>query len=736
MKTVRTIAVRELKALFDHPTGYILLIVFVAVTDFLYFGQVFLLGAASLRPMLDLQPWIFLFFVPAVTMRSLAEDARTGTLEVVLAQPVTELELLAGKYVGYLSFVLIGLGLTLPIPMGLALGADLHLGVMFSQYVGSALLGAALVAVGVWASSVTPNQITAFILGVAVMFGLILIGLNPLVTGLPASVGSLAANLAVLPHFENINRGVIDLRDAIYFVGLAGLFLAFAYFALAGRRLSRHGQTRRRLQAGTVLLAAIVIVINLFGRYIGGRLDLTPGNAYTLSSATKSLLRSLDDVLTITFYVSDEVPHGLEFLKRDVEDLLRDFRGAGGGKVRVVVLNPDDEEVASQARTAGVQPVQFNVVGEGALSVTEGYLGVTVQYADGLEAIPFVQRSDDLEYQLASYVRALTRTDRSAVGIIDATAAMGSPAGSFSALRQGLDEQYELRTVALEDSTPIADEIRVLVLLGSPPFLSDSQADRFNDFLRRGGGAFIAVSGMAPQQQGFMASPRPVGWNRLLAPYGVSVQPNLVYDLVSNEPIAFPVAGGQVLMNYPFWVRAVSTREASMNRDLEVMLMPWASGIAVTEAARPNTTRLFTTSQAGGIEAGQAFIHPQRDYPRDSLSVRVVAVAATPPGDSAGMGRVVLVGNSDFVSDRYVRSTPSGLLFALNAVDWLAEDEALIAIRSKNRQPPPLAYESEAVRDFVKWGNIVGVPLLLVLLGSLRLVQRRRRMKLRYGAAA
>ena len=728
MNAVRTIAARELRALFDHPTGYILLIVFVAITDFMFFGQVFLLGAASMRPMLDLLPWILLFFVPAVTMRSLAEDLRTGTLELVLAQPVTELELLLGKFVGYLGFVLIGLGLTLPIPMALSLGADLHLGVIVAQYAGSALMAMGLVGVGVWASSVTPNQITAFILAIAVMFALILIGLNPLVTGLPASLGMLAANLSILAHFENINRGVLDLRDIVYFVTLAGVFLGLAYFALLGRRLSKRREARRRLQLGTAMIVATLVVVNLFGRYIGGRLDLTPGNAYTLSSATKTLLADLDELLTITHYVSDEVPHGLEFMKRDIEDLLRDFRRAGDGNVRVVTVDPsEDDETAQAARTAGVQPVQFNVVGDAALSVTEGYLGLALQYADAQEAIPFVQRSDDLEFQLASLIRSMTRTEQQVVGFIEQQTASGA---TYNQFRQALGQQYEVVTLTVEDSTPIRDDIRTLVMAGSPMFLTDSQAIRFSAFFERGGGALVMASGMALQQQGLLASPSPVGWNRILTPFGVSIQPNLVYDLASNDYFPVSVGGSRAFLPYPFWVRAVSTRAAAPNRAVESATFPWVSSIAVSDSAAHMVTPLFTTTEAGGSESGQAMVNPQRDYPQDDLRVEVLSVMVNPlASDSADMqGRVIVVGNSDFLSDGAVQRWPGGYVFALNAVDWLAQDEALIAIRSKNRQPPPLAFESELVRDFAKWGNVVGIPLLLVLLGGFRLVRRRTRI--------
>src|SRR2546430_544339 len=204
MNAIRTIARRELKALFDQPTAYLLLVVFTGLNAYLFWPQVEVYHTASLRPMLDLLPWLLLVLVSAVTMRALAEDTRAGTLEVVLAQPVTELELLVGKYAGQVLFLLIALALTLTIPLGLALGAKLEVGVLIAQYLGAALLTAGLAAVGVWASSVTRNQITAFIVAAAVIFALIFVGYDPLVVGLPPRLGAIAASLGVLSHFSGI----------------------------------------------------------------------------------------------------------------------------------------------------------------------------------------------------------------------------------------------------------------------------------------------------------------------------------------------------------------------------------------------------------------------------------------------------------------------------------------------------------------------------------------------------
>src|SRR5207244_1114607 len=254
-----------------------------------------------------------------------------------------------------------------------------------------------------WASSVTRNQITAFILAVTVTFALILVGLDPLIVGLPPQLGAIAASLGVLSHFSGLGRGVIDLRDAVYFVTLAALFLIFAYVALLSRKLTPQGEALKRLRLGTVLLATTMLVVNLFGRHIGGRIDLTPGNSFTLSRATRQLLRTLPDLVTIKLFASAALPPEVAFLKRDVDDVLSDYRTAGRGKVMLVITDPSADSAAlKEARTLGIPPVQFNVLGQAELQVKEGYLGLAIRYADGVKTMPFVQQTNDLEYRLTS----------------------------------------------------------------------------------------------------------------------------------------------------------------------------------------------------------------------------------------------------------------------------------------------------------------------------------------------
>ena len=741
MKRIWTIALRELRGLLDHPTGYILLLVFLGVNNFLFFRQAYLSGAATIRPMLELMPWLLLFLVPAVTMRALAEDTRTGTLEVVLAQPVSEWEFLIGKYLGSVLFLWLALALTLLVPAGLSLGADLSVGVIVAQYVGAALLIAGMAGVGIWASSLTRNQITAFIISVGVMFVLILVGLDPLIVGLPSALGILAARLGVLSHFTNIGRGVIDLRDVTYFVSLGAVFVMLAYGNLQGLRLSKKGEARKRLRVGVLVLVAATIVVNLLGGYIGGRLDLTPGKAYTLARTTKSLVANLDDFVTIKFFASRQLPPQVAFVKRDVDDVLRDLRSASNGNVRLVEFNPgDDAEARSTARALGIPAVQFNVVGKSRLQIQEGYMGLAIEYAGGTEIIPFVRRTDDLEYQLATAIRGLTHSDeRLVVGLL--TSAQGQmQRPSYQVLQQELSKTYDVRPLSLLGADLSARDFDALILAGHPDSLFADQVEWLEAFFEGGGSAMVMASAMQMDvSQQMVARERSIPWNEAIEQFGVAIQPNMVYDVLSNEPVSLPTQFGRVLTAYPLWVRAVSTGASVVNEQAQSLFLPWTSSIDTSRATPGTVTPLFTTSRGGGIQTAQVLLMPQQQFPQTNLATRLLAVMVQPPADDGDgtdgpRGRLVLVGNSEFVADEQLRSAPENLTFVLNAVDWLAQDESLISIRSKDRTPPPLVLTA-GKRDAVKYANLIGVPIVVILAAMVRLLRRREKTRRVYHPA-
>jgi len=370
MKQVWTVARRELKSFFDQPTAYVLAVAFLGLSLYLAFRSLYAMGSASLRPFFDLLPWLFVVFVPAVAMKSLAEERRSRTLDWLVAQPLGETEIVLGKFLGSWLFVMITLAGTLPMALGVLLSSEADAGIMVAQYVGAALLAAQMIAIGVWASSITRNQITAFILGAAIAFFLVLIGTPIVQIGLPRALGSVANQLSVMSHFQNVARGVVDLRDIIYFASTCGLFILLSVAALSSQRLSHAQDAYKRLRTGTAVIAAGVLMLNLLGGYIRGRIDLTAENLFTLSDGSRDILGGLDDIVNLKLFVSDELPQEIQLTLRDVRDLVADLRGASGGQLITEELNPDEnEEAANEASSLGIFPIEFNVLRDDELQV-------------------------------------------------------------------------------------------------------------------------------------------------------------------------------------------------------------------------------------------------------------------------------------------------------------------------------------------------------------------------------
>lgn len=227
MKNIWTIAVKEWKGYFVSPVAYIYILVFLIVTHWLFLNQFFLMGAATLRPFFAPMPLVFLFFIPAMAMGKWAEEKKQGTLELLFTLPVNTGEVVLGKFLAGLCLLGAALLLTFPLPVTVALLGELDFGPVIGGYLGLLLMGGAYLAIGLWVSSLTDNQIVAFILGVVASFLLFIIG-DPLITNaLPESWIPFLRYAGLGQHFDSIGRGVLDTRDLLYYLSVIGLFLFF-----------------------------------------------------------------------------------------------------------------------------------------------------------------------------------------------------------------------------------------------------------------------------------------------------------------------------------------------------------------------------------------------------------------------------------------------------------------------------------------------------------------------------
>jgi ABC-2 type transport system permease protein len=241
MRAVWIIAKKELSSFFDSLIAYILLTLFLGFTGFFTWmfgnGDVFLVGQASLAVFFKIAFWSLFIFIPAITMRLLAEERKTGTIELLLTKAITDREVVIGKFLAALSLVAIALLFTLLYVITLANIGNLDIGETISGYLGLMLISAAYVSIGLYASSITNNQIVAFLIAlfVGIFFQFIF---EILANSLSGTVGKIFSLLSLSAHFESISRGVIDTRDLIYFISIVAIGLLLSELSLTKRNLS------------------------------------------------------------------------------------------------------------------------------------------------------------------------------------------------------------------------------------------------------------------------------------------------------------------------------------------------------------------------------------------------------------------------------------------------------------------------------------------------------------------
>jgi len=238
MTKILAITRKEFKSYFDSPIAYCFTIAFLILSNgtFFFIWMFFLKNQASLRGFFSFLPWLFLFLAPSLTMRAWAEEKKLGTMELMMTLPIRDYEVVLGKFLASLSFLSFTIILTLPLAFTCFYLGEPDGGSIAGGYLGALLLGAAYISIGLFASSLTENQIVAFILGVSICFFLLIIGEEMVTSRLPEILIPVFAYLGLGSHFDSIGRGVIDSRDLLYYLSIAGFFLFLNICSVESRK--------------------------------------------------------------------------------------------------------------------------------------------------------------------------------------------------------------------------------------------------------------------------------------------------------------------------------------------------------------------------------------------------------------------------------------------------------------------------------------------------------------------
>ena len=514
-----------------------------------------------------------------------------------------------------------------------------------------------------------------------------------------------------------------------------------------------------------VLILGILVLVNFLSSRRFLRLDLTEDKRYTVSNATKDVIRNLDDIVTITTYFSSE-PARVAQIHRDIRDVLDEYK-AFSKRLQIDYVDPvdlDDGE-KQELRFKGIQEVQINVPGKDKLEIANVFMAISVGYSGKEEVLPIVQSTANLEYELTSTIVKVTTKEAKTVGFLTGHDEFDINAQERlnQQLRQLLDKnaqgQYNITTVDLQAGEPVDPSVTTLVVAGPKQVLTEREKYEIDQFIMRGGRAIFLIDSITLMpNRNLQGAPLATGLNDMLEHYGVKLGNNLVGDRRFHDSVQLQQGNMTFIQPYIYFLKVIKpnfSKEHAITNQLEELTLPWTSSVEALTKEGVTGTTLAKTSEFGQSFQGAYDLMPGTPIPQTDLQVYSVAASLegkfksfyadkeipsteTPEttddeNDSdtsdqtentddrttiteSAETQIVVVGTAELLT----RLNRNSLDFFLNCIDWLTLGDTLIGIRSHTITDRPLVETSELAKESIKYICTIGISLLVILFGLMR----------------
>ncbi len=503
----------------------------------------------------------------------------------------------------------------------------------------------------------------------------------------------------------------------------------------------------RDLYLSTIFVVGTIIIIAFLSTQHFVRYDLTEGQQYAIADVSKNVMQGLDDIVTVQVYFSQKLPPNLLTTRLYVEDVLDELSSYANGNLQVRFLNPDQEEVAQEALQLGIPMIRMNILEKDKYEVKNGFLGIAISYAGDFEIIPVVQDTVNLEYDFVASIKKLVAKEQRTVGFLTGheeysitSLSSGNSFSQYGTVLAALKRNYDVVEVSLDEEDALAS-VDTLIVAGPKEAFVKWEKQALDHYIITGGNVIFLIEPIHVNDA-FEASPIETNLEDLIAHYGVDIQSHFVLD-DSNETASFAQGYINFVVDYPFWVKTLKENfnaENPIMSKVDSVVLPWASPL---ELKGGKVEALAKTTEEAWVQTAPFDLDPNIEATEDTERNQEVVAALIEgpfksyyqkrpklPGKKKKEGRLVVIGNARFMSDRALNQFKQNLGFFLNAVDYLTLDESLIGIRSKSANDRPLMELSDNERQVVKWAGTFLVPILIVLYGIVRATLRRRKKNL------
>lgn len=619
---------KEITSYLSSLVAYVTIGVFLLVLGLLLWvfpdSSILEYGYATLENFFGTAPYLFMFLIPAITMRSLAEERKEGTYELLLTRPLTDWQIVIGKYLAAVIIVLFALIPTLIYYYSVyTLGApqgNIDTGGVIGSYIGLFLLGSAFAAIGLLASAISKNQIVAFIIAVFLCF-FFYSGFDSL-----SSILSLQdlniQDLGINEHYQSISRGVLDTRDLVYFIVLTGLFISLTLFVLLQQR-------QKSLKNPTLFkVIGALVLIAIISAFTFTRFDFTAEKRYTISHISRGVLDSLPQTVKVTVYLDGNLSGGMKRLQRATNDLLTDLQAYSHSKLVVEYIDPlkdlptdQQDQVIQDLQARGIEPTQLSVKTDEGMSskvifpwamVTAGGKNMLVsllyqQKQISLSADEVINNSiQNLEYAFTAAIKRAVTGGEQAIGFTTGHNELNDI--QLNDAIRSLSDGFIVGRVDLK-TIPLDSLVKIKMLVISKPEKPFAELEKFklDQYIMRGGRTLWAIDQVTAELDSLrgnggeqLSFAKQLNLDDQLFVYGLRINYDLIADLnCAQIPVSTGNLSGQAQIQMVPWLYypvLIPLTKHPIIKNLDGIRTEFVSTIDILETKNTTKTPLLITS--------------------------------------------------------------------------------------------------------------------------------------------
>ena len=739
-------------------------------------------GYAGLESLFSTAPYLFMFLIPAITMRSLAEERKEGTFELLFTRPLTDWQIVLGKYLASVLLVICALLPTLVYYFSVStLGTpqgNIDTGAVIGSYIGLFLLGAAFAAIGMFASSITKNQIIAFTVAVFLCF-FFYSGFDSLSQLLSLQDLGLQ-NLGITEHYQSVSRGVLDTRDLTYFIIVSGIFIWLTLFVIIRQRKKNIISSSPFRGLGGLLVLAII------GNVAFTRFDFTSEKRYTLSPISRQIMDGLQQPVKVTVYLQGgNLPGGFKRLQGATRDMLNDLQAYSHRKLQFEFIDPlknlsgdQQNEAIQNLEAKGIEPTNLSVKTDDGVSQKLIFPGALVSANGkdiavklllsriGLSPDEVLNNSiQNLEYAFSSAIKKATSGGKPEIGFTEGHNELSDL--QLNDAMKSLSDGYQVGRVNLSTiSTAGLQKVKLLVIPKPDKKFTELEKFKLDQYIMHGGRVLWTIDQVSAELDSLrghggeqLAFAKQLNLDDQLFRYGVRINYDLIADMnCSQIPVTTGSVGGQAqiqMLPWLFYPIFIPLSKHPVVKNLDGISSEFASTIDLLDTKDVKKTILLTSSpynkkmsaphmlslqaleqepnpkdfqspqKTVGVLLEGKFVSDWRNRPLpDGFTEQATIQPESVPS------KMIVISDGDILKnqvgsdgspyplgyDHYTQQTYGNKNLLLNIADYMTDDSGLIALRTKEIKMR-LLNRARIRNEKMYWQlvNTVG-PLLLVLI--------------------